>query len=248
MRLYIIRHAQSENNALWSRTGSSEGRNSDPLLTETGQKQAHLLADYLAQADPGVETDYWDVSERHGFGITHLYTSLMQRAVLTATAIAQALDLPLLAWPEIHEQGGIFEYDPDKDERRGLPGPNRAFFAERYPHLTLPDSITDQGWWNGRYEDRTETLQRARLVAAEVFERHGKTDDRLALVTHGAFGHYLLSVLLNRSELDNDGPNPTRPWLMMNNTGITRLGYTSEYATLFYTNRLEHLPRDLITD
>ena len=35
---------------------------------------------------------------------------------------------------------------------------------------------------------------------------------------------------------------------MMNNTGITRLDYTPRYATLCYTNRLEHLPKHLITD
>lgn len=248
MRLYIIRHAQSENNALWTRTGNSEGRSSDPLLTETGHEQARLLADFLARADPEAETDYWDVSDRRGFGITHLYTSLMQRSVLTASAIARALDLPLLAWPEIHESGGIYHHDPQEDARHGLAGPNREFFADRYPDLILPDSVTDQGWWNRQYESRPETIQRARRVAAELFRRHGGTDDRAALVTHGAFGHYLLSVLLNRAEIEDDGPNPERPWLMMNNTGITRLGYKAEYATLFYTNRLEHLPRELITD
>ena len=70
----------------------------------------------------------------------------------------------------------------------------------------------------------------------------------LALVTHGAFIHVLLSVLLGRRESWVDAPDPRRLWLLMNNAGITRLDYTSRYATLVYANRLDHLPRELITD
>jgi broad specificity phosphatase PhoE len=32
MQLYYIRHAQSENNDLWDRTGSDQGRSEDPKL------------------------------------------------------------------------------------------------------------------------------------------------------------------------------------------------------------------------
>jgi bisphosphoglycerate-dependent phosphoglycerate mutase len=48
MQLYIIRHGQSVNNALWSTTGSNENRVEDPELTEMGKRQAELVADYLA--------------------------------------------------------------------------------------------------------------------------------------------------------------------------------------------------------
>ena len=47
MRLYYIRHAQSENNALWDQTGSDEGRKHDPSLTELGWEQAMRAAHFV---------------------------------------------------------------------------------------------------------------------------------------------------------------------------------------------------------
>ena len=43
MELYMVRHAQSINNALWDRHQSSEGRLPDPGLTELGNEQAARL-------------------------------------------------------------------------------------------------------------------------------------------------------------------------------------------------------------
>jgi 2,3-bisphosphoglycerate-dependent phosphoglycerate mutase len=247
MRLYIIRHAQSENNALWASSGSSDGRSTDPLLTETGQQQAQRLAAMLARVDPEAKADPWDMADQRGFAITHLYTSLMQRAILTATAVARTLDLPLVAWPDLHEVGGVFENGPEEGQRIGLPGPGRHFLENAYPHLILPDSLGDGGWWNRPYESRVEARLRARRLADELFQRHGDSENRVALVTHGAFGNYLLSHLLDRPAPPEDGPDPRYPWLMMSNTGVTCLNYGDGYATLYYSNRLDHLPRGLIT-
>ena len=90
MRLYFIRHGQSENNALYDRTGSDDGRSDDPGVTEVGKEQVRLVAEYLRDcADP------WDVeSSGKGFGFTHLYCSLMFRAVATANVISQATGVP----------------------------------------------------------------------------------------------------------------------------------------------------------
>ncbi len=171
----------------------------------------------------------------------------MQRAILTATAVAQALDLPLVAWSDLHEVGGVYEDGPEEGQRIGLPGPDRQFFERQYPHVALPDVMAGQGWWNRPYESRAEARQRARRVAEELFRRHGGTDHRVAMVSHGAFGNYLLSHLLDRAAPPDDRPSARYPWLMMSNTGITCLNYGDGYATLFYTNRLDHLPRGLIT-
>ena len=51
MQLYIIRHAQSYNNALTDWTE----RVSDPPLTELGEQQADLLAAYLASTPAEAE-------------------------------------------------------------------------------------------------------------------------------------------------------------------------------------------------
>jgi broad specificity phosphatase PhoE len=166
---------------------------------------------------------------------------------VTATAVARALDLPLIAWPDLHEAGGVYEDGPEDGQRIGLPGPDRPFFERHYPHLVLPESLVGPGWWNRPYESRVEVRQRARRVAAELFQRHGGTGDRVAMVTHGAFSNYLLSHLLDRVSPPDDEPDARYPWLMTSNTGITCFNYGNGYATLYYTNRLDHLPRGLIT-
>lgn len=111
MQLYIIRHAQSVNNAIWAATGSGNGRLSDPPITDLGHQQARHLADHLANAKTNLSDDYADISNRSGFVLTHLYSSLMLRAVQTGHYIADTLDMPLHAWEIIHEWGGIYEDD-----------------------------------------------------------------------------------------------------------------------------------------
>ena len=107
VQFYFIRHAQSENNLLWQRTGSSKERSEDPGLTAVGRQQAHLLAQYLRGPDPPMATQGRNPQNVAGFGLTHLYSSLMVRAVATGTIIARVLGLPLVAWEEAHESGGL---------------------------------------------------------------------------------------------------------------------------------------------
>jgi phosphohistidine phosphatase SixA len=140
MRLYLIRHCESENNALWARTGSADGRSEDPHLTTRGERQAEVLASYLQSARERSDAPFEGGPMREGLKITHLYTSLLQRAIQTATPVSRALDLPLVAWPEIHERGGVYLSDPETGEEQGLPGPGRAFFESEYPQLLLPDA------------------------------------------------------------------------------------------------------------
>jgi 2,3-bisphosphoglycerate-dependent phosphoglycerate mutase len=47
MRIFFIRHGQSENNALWVRTQSHHGRVPDPDLTEIGKRQLAYTAQFL---------------------------------------------------------------------------------------------------------------------------------------------------------------------------------------------------------
>ncbi len=244
MQLYIIRHAQSENNALWARTGSSNGRSSDPLLTEIGQQQAQCLAHYIAQHwESAAPKD--DLHNRNGYHFTHLYTSLMQRAIATGSVIAQQVPIPLVAWEIIHEFGGIFEHNLDTAERIGLPGPNRAYFATEYPHLVLPDSLGEAGWWQRPYEPPDQAMVRAKSFLADLQQRHMPTD-RVAIVTHGGFFVAIIRTLLGFTTLDNhEGENLL--WLHANNTSITRLDFGAEQVELVYLNRLDHLPTHLIT-
>jgi len=237
MQLYFIRHGQSENNALWMSTGSAKGRSEDPGLTEVGRQQAEFLAQFLRR---DVVANGRDIQNVAGFGITHLYTSLMVRAVDTGTIIARTLDLPLVAWEDLHEYGGIHLRDEQTDERIGLPGRNRAYFEEHYPDLVLPDSLGEEGWWNRPFEEPELRLPRAKRFLRDLMEKHGHTDDRVAVVSHGGFFNYLLAAIL-------DMPGREGYRFVMNNAAISRIDFRDEDTWLVYLNRVDFLPRELIT-
>ena len=104
MQLFFIRHAQSVNNAIDFRASSNGKRSEDPPLTGVGVEQAKKLARFLKEGDPK-EIKHCG---NGGFKITHLYCSLMVRAVQTGTILARELGLPLIALEEFLECGGIF--------------------------------------------------------------------------------------------------------------------------------------------
>jgi 2,3-bisphosphoglycerate-dependent phosphoglycerate mutase len=240
MQLFLIRHAQSANNLLWDQTGGSKGRSHDPELTELGQRQAQCVAAFLRDGDP-LDTQYTPGEKpERGFGVTQVYCSLMVRAVLTGTAIAEALDLPLTAWPEVHETGGIYLDDEETGLPVGLAGNPRSFFEQRFPRLALPDWLDESGWWNRDFEAREERLPRARKALAQLLERHGGSHDRVAVVTHGAFYNYFLAAVAGLEQVPG-------VWMLMNNTGITRVEFDEPPMVHYYHNRTAHLPREWIT-
>ena len=240
MQFYFIRHGQSTNNALWDRIGSSNGRSEDPELTDIGQTQAKRVAGMLNRSESPARVAPNDPKNVTGFGITHLYCSPMVRAVDTGTHIANALDLSLVVWKDLHETGGIFLDDPVTKEHVGLPGKTRAFFEQRFPDLVLSDAIEEEGWWNRPFEAREERQVRAKRVFCELMSKHGGTDDRVAVVSHGGFHNHLMAEILDLS------PEPAH-WFVMNNTAITRIDLKRERTQVVYMNRTDFLSDELIT-
>lgn len=247
MQLYFVRHAQSENNAMWVQTGSSKGRVMDPALTEMGHRQAERVAEFLARPVRREGINGTDPQNVHGFGITHVYSSLMQRAVATGTAIARALDLPLHALETCHEEGGIYLDDEDTGEPVGHPGPNRSFFEQNFPHLVLPDTIGERGWWDRPFEANETRLARAQQFVQTLLEKHGATEDRVVVVSHGGFYNLFMTVLLGLPNPYAE-PNGNRQyWFAINNTAITRVDFRDKETGVLYQNRVDFLPPELIT-
>jgi 2,3-bisphosphoglycerate-dependent phosphoglycerate mutase len=239
MQLYLIRHAQSKNNALWEQTGDNLGRSMDPELTELGTRQAQILARFIAQGNPEKEK-VEDPHNRLGFRLTHLYSSLMVRAVATGCFIAQALNMPLLGWPDWHEGGGIYLEDEATGELVGHPGKDRAYFRAHYPDVILPSDLEDGGWWNRPFEERPQRWERARRVQAELMKRHGDTLDRVGVVMHGGFYNYFIKTLF--------GIEPDQEiWFVMSNAAITRIDFSSDEVRVIYQNRLEFMPSELLS-
>ncbi len=233
MQLYFVRHGQSQNNLLWELHGHELGRSDDPDLTERGLQQAHAVAELIATGHP----QYPCQSNPGGFGISHVYCSLMVRATATGSAIANRLNLPLTAWPEVHETGGI--YIEVEEKNVGQPGKSRSYFLNRFPGLVLPDWVSEAGWWNRPFEERPDRIIRARQVVKQLLEMHGNSDDRVVMVSHGGFYNYLMAALL-----DLPARHPT--WFLNQNTAISRIDFNQDEVLIVYQNRIDHLGPELL--
>lgn len=252
MELYLIRHGQSTNNAL----EDFRQRVSDPPLTDLGERQAALVAGQLATilgtARPGAavadsaaerETSTRVASEgevARDQQDVRLYCSAMWRSLQTAQPIAEALDVEAEVWVDIHEHGGIFLDHGDEQGIVGYPGKLRAEILAAFPRYVLPETITEEGWWQGGCEELDVCRARARQVAEQLKAR-AANQERVLLVTHGTFMNELLVALLNQQH-----DRMTR--YVHYNTGITRLEFFPDGLLLvWYLNRVDHLPPALLS-
>jgi 2,3-bisphosphoglycerate-dependent phosphoglycerate mutase len=249
MQLYFVRHAQSTNNARWeSGEFTDNPRLSDPPLTAKGLKQAQLVAEELSKHKPDIMTHFLDQQNHKGYGITHVYCSLMERAIQTGSVIAQRLGVPLTGIPDSHEVGGIYlERLVDNELVISMEyGLSPAYLQATYPFLRLEHKINEKGWWRGGKENRDLVAERAARVIDFIRYRHGETDDRVVLITHGGFFNYLFRALCRcEMNLVADSRYPYR--FMYNNCGISRFDMPDEMAQFIYHNKTDFLPADMIT-
>jgi 2,3-bisphosphoglycerate-dependent phosphoglycerate mutase len=242
MELYFIRHGQSQNNANWQNPGYKESP--DASLTEIGLEQANYVAKFLKEAQAIVDPKAWNIQNRYGFGLTHIYTSLMERAVGTAAPTAQALGIPFAAWEEIYESGGIYSRDSEIKEK-GLPGRPRSYFEQNFPELVLPDNLNGTGWWNNRpWESEEQCHVRTEKFLADLIARHGdregQPEHRVLIFSHGGFFVHLMFAILKM-------PWRKEFWFSMNNCAISRFDFRVNEINIAYLNRTDHLPNHLIT-
>jgi len=227
--LILVRHGQSTNNLLWEQTGSDSGRDSDCQLTDLGLQQAETTAKALADGYFGSRP-------------THLYTSLMTRAVQTAAPIARQLDLDLVAHPEVFEMSGVFSFHPETGERVAVPGAGRQALTRISDRLVWPQGHDEAGWWSGVPEDaERDAVARAARVLAELDARHSG-DDVVAVVTHGAFSQYLVRDLLRITGMNG--------WFQVMNCAVSRFARNPDYDnwTLNWLARFDHLVPGLVSE
>ena len=247
MELYFIRHGQSINNAGWNDPKYKE--HTDPILTEVGLEQAEVLAKYLKEKQHITNDKAWNIQNQYGYGLTHIYTSLMERAVATAAPTARALGtVPFTAWTEIHEEGGMYsredEYNPS-----GLPGQPRSYYEKYFPELNLPKDYGESGWWNRPFEMEGDRQSRADQVLADLLVRHcdkeNQPEQRIAFVSHGGFFVRLISAMLKLSW--RQGAYGMKSWFLLNNCSISRFDIHKDEILISYINRTDHLPAQLIS-
>ena len=228
MHVYLIRHAESENNAL--REDAMGQRKVDPDLTALGYQQRDKLAEFIARADDGIYGK---------FGITNLYASAMYRSLLTAEPLSQALNLRTRLWLDLHEKGGLFQRQ--NGFVMGFRGMTRTAIARQFPGYDMPDEVSEDGWYAAElaHEPETHSFYRAIKVAKALRQRR-HSDDVIALVSHAGFMDVLLKAIFDQL--------PSRPHSMRyyhQNTAITRVDYAGGRPALAYLNRCDHLPAEL---
>lgn len=241
MQLYFVRHAQSENNLLWDKNGSGEGRSEDPGVTHSGLQQIKLLADFLSRnVIKSNNIPRKDYHNRFGFHFTHLYASPMIRATETGYAVARRLNIPLRLWVDLHEGGGIY-LDKESGDTIGLSGQNQSYYLEKFPGILMDPLITENGWWNKPFEPVESRIDRAKRVVTTLKNRHS-SEDVIAIFSHGGFFNYFLAEILNQNKSEST-------WIDLNNTGITRIDINDEIGrtNIVYINKVDHLPDNLIT-
>jgi broad specificity phosphatase PhoE len=226
MDLYIIRHAQSTNNAL----DDPRNRSCDPRLTELGLRQAEILAGHLA-ASPHLDGDGPTI---------RLYCSPMWRALQTAHVMGRALGLSPEVWVDIHEIGGIYLDHGEAGGLVGYPGATRHQILADFPSVALPTQVTGEGWWQGGYEDWPACHRRAARVAEALRDQSGR-QERVLMVTHGGFINALMNILV--------GQSPDSPVVYhQRNTAISLISFGDNGRLhIHYLNRASHLAPDMVS-
>lgn len=220
MQLYLIRHAESENNAK-----PIHRRVEDPALTAVGRLQAKHLGDWAKSLHIDV-----------------LISSPVRRALQTTRYISDAKHRHIHVWADCFEEGGIYSgHGPDAIT--GGPGLTRD---EVIAHIgnsseaTLDETITHTGWYGRHRETPAEAVARATSVISRLIATFGTKDQAVAVVIHADFKRKLLIQMLDGS-VDANVLGPLR------NTGITKVDFDGDRWRLDWFNSVSHLPARLIT-
>lgn len=196
--LLLIRHGQTEFNA----NGRWQGHLDVPL-NETGQAQAQSLARRVA---------HWPV--------TALYTSDLQRAVMTAVPLAEAWGVTPIhdpAWRERHV--GVFEGRTRDELQQAYP---EVWAKMRKGILEIPGG-----------EDQPTLQNRAVTAYQKIVAAH--PDEMVAVVSHGGALNALVSYVLGI---------PADQFGRLNfhgNTGLTIIEINDRGPRLTMLNDIRHL-------
>ncbi|TWU48211.1 histidine phosphatase family protein [Rubripirellula reticaptiva] len=222
MQLYLIRHAESENNAR-----AAYLRVEDPGITAVGRLQCQHLALWIKS-----------------LSIDHLITSPFLRTLQTTRYVTDVNRADVQVWHDVFERGGCFRgHGPDATE--GGIGLGRAdvirHVVDDANRCTVDSTIKETGWWGGqRRETDDEACARAGKVVKRLSATFGSSGQAVVAIIHADFKRALLAQMLNASV-------DPRIFGALRNTGISKLDFDGDRWTLDWFNSVTHLPHKLIT-
>ena len=150
--MYLARHGQTMFNVVFGETKQDPGIE-DPPLTETGHAQARELAEQFDELD-----------------ISRIISSPYTRALQTAHAVANRLDVPVTVDANVRERTA---YVCDV-------GTETPALAADWPHLDF--SHLNDRWWNR--EEETIPAFHDRCAAFRNLMAAADDWDRVAVITH----------------------------------------------------------------
>lgn len=217
--LFLIRHAQSENNAK-----PDAERIPDPGITDMGVKQSDHLASRVDRYAP-----------------TLIYTSPFLRTLQTVAPLASKLGLHPVIRQDLFEQGGCYS-GHEVGKRTPERGMSRSKIESLYPRWPIDERIGESGW-NAlpRYETIDMARERARRVRKWYeSEMQLHAQHRVMMMIHADFKVRLLEAMLEIDDLDPVVAEPI-------NTSVSCLLYENNRWKLHYWNDFHHLPSELVT-
>jgi 2,3-bisphosphoglycerate-dependent phosphoglycerate mutase len=172
MELFLIRHAQSVNNAL-----PEEQRVEDPPLTDLGHQQARRLAAVLPELK-----------------LTKIVTSPFLRTLQTTEHLRRKTGLVPHVRVELHEHGGCVSGNW-LIGHTGRPGMNREQILAEFSGYEVAVDIDGEGWWRCQPYETVELAQvRAKTLLERTIADFAATDARVAYVMHADFKRMFLEV------------------------------------------------------
>lgn len=166
MICYLVRHGKDDDTV--------RGGWSQQPLSDEGKAQAEELANFVKRSD---------------FGIKHIYSSDLQRAMQTEQAVADKLHLPIIQMPEFRETNN-----------GTLAGMKNELASKMYPGLYWNTLDWEQRYPGG--ESPREFYERI-STAWDAFQKMAlEQDENVLLVTHGGVINVILSIV-NGQEYSN---------------------------------------------
>lgn len=221
MKLYLIRHAESGNNAV-----PTYQRVEDPAITAVGRMQANHLAEWIATLRADV-----------------LITSPFLRTIQTVLPVLNSTRLKLDIWHDVFERGGCFR-GYNESNFAGAQGMGRSQILQALgDHATssvLDETIEESGWWGQKdRETDAEAELRAKAVCTRLLQSF--TDGQVVLLLIHADLKRLMLAEMMHGQVDVARLGPMR------NAGITKVNRIGDEWQLDYFNSVTHLPARLIT-
>lgn len=213
MRLFLTRHGQvcPQNQEHLAFDTSKD----DPPLTALGQLQATLLGQEM---------------QRRGFS-GRIISSPFTRALMTASCVAQACQLPIsidLRFREIaHLQDGL----------KGFRG--KTLDQMKAEHARIQQDTLPYPWWTEPHETFPEVVARIRPLLDEIIAR----DEDCLLVGHGATTVAANNILLNLGLMEEEAVYQAR------NMNCSLSEYLIQDGKIWPLQLYStgHIPHDLVT-